>query len=261
MNEVLREFKFTKSFFDDCLIFGNKDEHISQVEKVLKKFAELGIHVNMSKCQFVKAEVNFIGLTITNAGIRPNANKLQELVEFNKPENTKELRSFLVIASYFRRFINKFSETASSLYALLKKNVPFVWSEECETSYNKIRTGLQTAAVLRHPDNPFVLTTEASNQAIGFTLLQEINGELVPISYGGRVLTDHEKRYSTTDKELLAVYFAVKKLEYYLIGHTFVVYTDHKPLVYLKAFKDIVNKRFRWVEYLECQYRYSLYTR
>ena len=116
MNEVLREFKFTKSFFDDCLIFGNKDEHFSQVE-VLKKFAELGIHVNMSKCQFMKPEVNFIGLTITNAGIRPNANKLQELVEFNK------------------------------------------------------------------------------------------------------------------------------------------------PLIYLKAFKDIVNKRFRWVEYLECQYRYSLYTR
>ena len=153
MNEVLREFQFTKSFFDDCLIFGNKDEHISQVE-VLNKFAELGIHVNMSKCQFMKPEVNFIGLTITNAGIRPNANKLQELVEFNKPENTKELRSFLGIASYFRRFINKFSETASSLYALLKKNVPFVWSEECETSYNKLRTGLQTAAVLRHTDKP-----------------------------------------------------------------------------------------------------------
>ena len=133
--------------------------------------------------------------------------------------NTEELRSFLGIASYFRRFINIFSETASSLYALLKKNVPFVWAEECETSYNKLRAWLQTAAVLRH-DKPFVLTTEASNQAIGFTLLQDINGELVPISYGGRVLTDHEKRYSTTDKELLAVYFAVKKLESYLIGHT-----------------------------------------
>ena len=79
----------------------------------------------------------------------------------------------------------------------------------------------------------------------------ERDGKLVPIIFGGRVLTDPEKRYSTADKELLGVYFPVKKCEYYLIGHQYVVYTDHKPLVYLKAFKDTVNKRFRWIEYLE----------
>ena len=95
-----------------------------------------------------------------------------------------------------------------------------------------------------------MLTTDASNQAIGFALMQEFDGKLVPITFGGRILTDPEKRYST-DEELLGVYFAVKKCEYYLIGHQFVAYTDHKPLIYLKAFKDIVNKRFRWIEYLE----------
>ena len=81
--------------------------------------------------------------------------------------------------------------------------------------------------------------------------MQERDGKLVPIIFGGRVLTDPKKRYSTTDKELLGLYNAVKKCEYYLIGHQYVVHTDHKPLIYLKAFKDIVHKRFRWIEYLE----------
>ena len=86
---------------------------------------------------------------------------------------------------------------------------------------------------------------------MGFALMQEFGNELVPITFGGRVLTEAETRYSTTDKELLAVYFAVKKCSFYLVGHQFIVYTDHKPLTYLKAFKDIINKRSRWIEYLE----------
>ena len=116
-----------------------------------------------------------------------------------------------------------------------------------------LKASLENATLLHHPDftKSFVLTTDDSNKAIGFALMQERDGKLVPIIFGVRVLTDPEKRYSTADKELLGVYFAVKKYEYYLIGHQYFVYTDHKPLIYLKAFKDIVNKRYRWIEYSE----------
>ena len=114
---------------------------------------------------------------------------------------------------------------------------------------NKVLKG----ELLFHPEfgKPFILNTDASNKAIGFSLYQEVNGELRPILYGGRVLTKAEKNYATTDKELLACYFAVKKCEFYLLGNEFAVYTDHKPLIHLGTFKNIVQKRFRWIEYLE----------
>ena len=139
------------------------------------------------------------------------------------------------------------------LYQLLKENVPYIWTEDCDKCFNQLQTSLKKADHLCHPDftKPFVLTTDASNEAMGFALMQEFDNELVPITFGGRVLTEAETRYSTADKELLAVYFAVKKCSFYLVGHHFIVYTDHKPLTYFKALKDIINKCFRWIEYLE----------
>ena len=98
---------------------------------------------------------------------------------------------------------------------------------------------------------PFVLTTDASDNAIGFTLTQIFNGDLCPIMFSGRVLSNAERHYCTTDKELLGVSYAVKRCEYYLLGHKFVVYTDHKPPIHLRAFKELVRNRFRWIEYLE----------
>ena len=157
------------------------------------------------------------------------------------------------VAAYFRKFIRHFSDTSACLYNLLKKGFTYNWPENCETSFQLIKEQLQRPTSLHHPDfnKPFLLTTDASDKALGFTLLQEFDGELLPIIFGGRILSEAEKKYCANDKELLAVYFAVKRCEYYLIGHPFIMYTDHKPLIHLKAFKDIVNKRFRWIQYLE----------
>ena len=107
--------------------------------------------------------------------------------------------------------------------------------------------------MLIYPDftKPFVITTDASKKALGFVLSQETEGILRPVFFGGRSLSDTESRYATTDLELLGVYFSVKKCEYYIVGNRFVVYTDHKPLVHLKAFKDVLHRRYRWIQYLE----------
>ena len=107
--------------------------------------------------------------------------------------------------------------------------------------------------MLVHPnfEKPFILISDASNKTIGHILLQEIEGGLRPVLFGRRVLSDTEQRYNTTDKELLSLYFAVKKCELYLVGHKFVVYTDHKPLIFLKTFRALVDKRIRWINYLE----------
>lgn len=157
------------------------------------------------------------------------------------------------MAAYYRKFIPKFSEITAELYRLLKRNVDFDWSEAFERNFNLIKEGLRNPALLVHPDfsKPFVLVTDASKFAIGHVMMQEFEGVLRSVLYGGRVLTEAESRYCVTDKELLGVYNAVRKCEFYLIGHKLVVYTDHKPLVYLKSFKTLVDKRFRWINYLE----------
>ena len=127
-----------------------------------------------------------------------------------------------------------------------KKDVDFIWDIDCQK-------GLQNPKSLTQPDfsKSFVLYTDSSNKAIGFVLMQEHDNVLKPITYGGRVLTETECRYATIDRELLAIYFAVKKNEVYILNHTCIIYTDHKPLVSLKSFKDVVNKRYRWILYLE----------
>ena len=123
---------------------------------------------------------------------------------------------------------------------MLKRNQQqFIWTTECEESFCYIKNQLRNSNILVHPnfEKPFILISDASNKAIGHALLQEVTGELRPVLFGGRVLSDTEQRYSTTDKELLSIYFAVKKCEFYLVGHKFVVYTDHKPLIFLKTFR------------------------
>ena len=157
------------------------------------------------------------------------------------------------IAVYYRKFIPNFAEKASTLYNLLKKDVVFQWGSEHQSSFDTLKKDLQSSKLLIHPDfnKPFVITTDASKNAVGFVLMQETGGTLRPILFGGRSLTETESRYAVTDLELLAIYFAVKKCEYYLVGNKFFVYTDHKPLIHLKAFKDVINRRYRWIQYLE----------
>ena len=158
------------------------------------------------------------------------------------------------MSSFFRKFVDNFSSKASVLYSILKRNQQqFIWTTECEESFCHIKNQLCNPNILVHPyfEKPFILISDASNKAIGHVLLQEISGELRSILFGGRVLSDTEQRYSTTDKELLSIYFDVKKCEFYLVGHKFVVYTDHNPLIFLKTFKALVGKRICWINYLQ----------
>ena len=179
--------------------------------------------------------------------------RLSFLMTMNKPNNLAELRTFLGMAAYCRKFIVNFSDRAACLYDLLKKGKEFVWSEACENNFVYLKEQLKSIDFLIHPNfsKPFILTTEASDKAVGFTLFQEVDGKLLPVLFGGRTLTKAEKNYCTTDKELLGCYVAVKKCEFYLMGHEFALYTDHEPLIHLRTFRNLVRKRFRWIEYLE----------
>ena len=142
MNEILKEFDFFKSLFDDCIITGKREEHLNQIKKVLETFAEFGIPVNLSKCQFMKEEVTFIGHGVQKTGILPEMSNVKEVIAFPRPSNSKEVKSFLGVAAYFRKFIRHFSDTSACLYNLLKKGVTYNWSENCETSFQLIKEQL-----------------------------------------------------------------------------------------------------------------------
>lgn len=255
MNYALESCRlFAKGYYDDIIVYSaDMETHLVHLARVLNCLAECGLQVNYKKCDFAREEVNFVGHIVSGNGVKPASAKVSDILNFPVPLSIDSLRTFLGMASYYRKFVEDFSTRAVPLHALLKKGTPFDWSPECQEAFDFIKEKLANANILVYPDfsKPFALQTDASNAGIGFVLCQEHESVLRPIFFGGRVLSETEKRYSVTDKELLTIYFAVKKCEIYLLGHSFTVYTDHKPLSYLKDFKDIVNRGFRWISYLE----------
>ena len=255
MVEVLSDFRsFAKAYYDGCITFSKgRPAHLADLEKLLERFNFYSLHINLLKSQFMQSKVTFLGHVLSEEGISPEASNVDKVVKFSTPSCVSDVKSFLGMASFFRKFIPDFSVHAAPLFDLLKKNKEFLWSDVCENSFNYIKAKLKAPEILVHPlfDRPFVIQSDASGSAIGFMLAQQHGDQLRPVMFGGRVLSDVERRYATIDKELLACYFAVKRSEIYLLGHEFIVYTDHKPLLSLSAFKDVLNKRFRWIQYLE----------
>ena len=255
MVEVLSDCRnFAKAYYDDCIIFSKgRSAHLTHLEKLLEKFNLYGLHINLLKSQFMQSDVIFLGHILSGQGIFPEVGKVEEVVNFFTPTCASEVKSFLGMASFFRKFVPNFSLHAAPLFDLLKKDKEFVWSVVCQKSFDYVKAKLKAPELLVHPlfDRPFVIQCDASGSAVGFMLAQQHGDQLRPVMFGGRVLSDTERRYATIDKELLACYFAVKRSEIYLLGHDFIVYTDHKPLLSLSAFKDVLNKRFRWIQFLE----------
>ena len=178
-------------------------------------------------------ECEFVGHLVTTEGIRAPTQRIADIVDFNTPKNADELRSFLGVASYCKKFVKNFAEHASCLFALLQKGRKFQWSDECANSFEAIKRQMLAGEILAHPDfeKSFAITSDASNSAIGFTLSQEQDGEMRPNLYGGRVLSRAEKNYCTTDRELLGCYYAVKRCEYFVSEMTlwYIQTTNHSP--------------------------------
>ena len=255
MTDILKGTEdYVACYFDDILIFSNDiKSHFEHLTHVLNKLASAGMKINQRKCDFVKQEVEFVGHRVSKQGVSPVERKLKDIIDFKEPINTDQLRSFLGLAGFYKKFVENFAMIAEPLYSLLRKRSQFEWTESCQEAFQLIKQRLENVGFLCYPqfEKPFVLATDACDNGLGYVLSQEVNGTLKPLQFGGRVLTQAERRYSVTDKELLAVFYAVKKLEVYLYGAAFMVYTDHKPLTYLNSFKDILNRRYRWIEYLQ----------
>jgi hypothetical protein len=216
---------------------------------VLETLREKKLYAKLSKCEFWLKEVSFLGHVISSEGIAVDPAKVDTVLQWGTPEFVSEIRSFLGLAGYYRRFIEGFSKLALPLTKLTRKDQAFVWDGDCERSFQELKKRLTTAPVLILPDakESFVVYCDASKMGLGGVLMQK--GKVV--AYASRQLKVHEKNYPTHDLELAAVVFALKTWRHYLYGSRFEVFSDHKSLKYLFDQKELNMRQRRWLEFLK----------
>lgn len=251
MNTVLAGLQGIKCFvyLDDIVVYGqNLEEHNNKLIEVLEQLRKANLKLQPDKCEFLRKEVNYLGHVITDKGVKPDPKKIQSIVEMQAPVNTKGIKSFLGMIGYYRKFIRDFSRFAEPMTRLLKKDVEFIWGQEQQNSFQKLKELITKYPILQYPDfsKPFIITTDASNRGIGAVLSQEFNGKDLPIHFASRTLNKSETSYSTTEKECLAIVWATKQFRPYIYGTKFVIMTDHRPLTWLFQVKDPGSRLVRW---------------
>lgn len=262
MDQALRGLigKICFVYLDDIVVYGETlKAHNENLEILLERLSSLGLKLQPDKCEYIKPELQYLGHIITQDGVKPNPDKLKAVREFPRPKGPKQIKQFLGLAGYYRRFIKKFSEKAKPLTLLLKKDVSFAFGHEQERAFSVLKDELCSQPLLQYPDfaKELILTTDASNEATGAILSQGKIGEDRPIPYASRTLDKAERNYSATDKELLAIVWAVKHYRPYLYGRKFKIVTDHQPLKWLMNHKDPNSRLMRWRIILE-EYDYEI---
>lgn len=247
MDEVLKDLqnKICMVYMDDIIIFSTSlQEHIQNLKMVFIKLREANLKIQLDKCEFLRKEVEFLGHVVTPEGIKPNKKKISAIQNFPIPKTQRDIKSFLGLLGYYRKFIKNFAKITKPMTKCLKKNEKVEHTKEFTDCFNICKNILLSEPVLSYPDfsKPFELTTDASSYAIGSILSQ--NGH--PICYASRTLNPAEINYSTIEKELLAIVWSCKYFRPYLFGHKFTIMTDHKPLQWLFSLKEPHSRLVRW---------------
>ena len=225
---------FVSVYIDDVLVFSRTlTEHLQHLKLVIEHLQEAGLKLKPAKCHFVRKEVEYLGHLITPEGLKPNPKLVTAVKEFPIPRNVRELRQFLGLSSYYRRFIPLFAKIARPLHELTRNGADFAWNRECQAAFDNLAGKLVQSPVLAYPsfDKAFTLKTDASIEGIGAVLSQpQDDGQLHPVAYASRALSPQERNYAITELETLAVVWAISHFHSYLYGHSVTVFTDHTAM-------------------------------
>lgn len=236
-------------YLDDVVIFASTvEEHSQRLCNIFERLRNNNLLLQPDKCEFMHKEVAYLGHIISDKGISPNPEKVKAIKDYPIPQNPKQIKQFLGLIGYYRRFIKDFSKFAKPLTVLLKKDVSFNWSSEQDQSIEYFKAALTQAPILQYPDfsREFLLTTDASNYAIGAILSQGEVGKDLPIAFASRTLNKAECNYSTIERELLAIIWAAEHFRPYLYGRKFTILTDHRPLTWLFNCRNPNSRLIRW---------------
>ena len=253
MDTVLRDilWQYVIVYVDDINI-GSKsfDDHLLHLEQVFLRLRQAGLKLSPEKCFFFEQKLPFLGHVISREGIQTDPEKVITIRNFPIPRDLTQLRGFIALASYYRRFIKGFANIVEPLNRLLKKNTPYNWTQQQQDAFERLKNYLITPPILAYPDfnKPFILYTDASSFAPEAILSQkdEQNRKRV-IAYASRSMRPPERKYSVTEQECLAVIWAVKYYHHYLHGHKFTVIIDHAALAYLKNMTNPIGRLGRWL--------------
>lgn len=239
-------------YLDDIIIISETfEEHISILEEVLARLKDAKLTINLSKCQFFKDSLKYLGFVVDSQGLRTDGDKVASLVNFARPTTTTEIKRFIGTASWYRRFIQHFSTLVSPINDLLKgkkKGQAIKWNSAAEDSFLKLKQALVSAPILRSPDftKDFIVQCDASNTGLGSVLLQQGESGEVVIAFASRSLSKAERNYTVTERECLAVIFSIEKFRPYIEGTHFTIITDHYSLLWLNNMKEPTGKLARW---------------
>lgn len=258
IDSTLRGLTFCHAYIDDILVCSRDEaEHKKHLEVVFQRLHENGIVINTAKCVFGAPEVTFLGHLVNKEGIKPTSDKVTAIRTFPKPETVKQLRGFLGMVNFYRRFLPGTAAKQQPLNDLLKGpkrtgNAPITWTEAADAAFAQVKDSLAETTLLSHPKlgAPLAVTVDASDFAMGGVLQQFIEKGCQPFAFLSKTLTPAQQKFSAYDRELLAIYTAVKYFRHTLEGRHFTIYTDHKPITY--AFRQKLEKcsprQFRWLD-------------
>lgn len=266
INGTLQEFldEFVSAYLDDVLIYssGSLKDHRKKVRMVMKKLLDAGLQIDIDKCAFETQSVKYLGFIVeAGKGIRVDPEKIRAVEEWERPRTVKGVRGFVGFANYYREFVPNFSEIARPLTALTKKGVLFVWTDQCEEAFRRLKTLLICAPVLAQwdPDRKTVVETDSSGYAIGGALSQyDDEGILRPVAFHSKKNNAAECNYPIHDKELLAVIRCLEQWDAELRSvPSFEVWTDHKNLEYFQKKRQLTERQVRWAQTL-ARYNFTL---
>ena len=241
---------FINVYIDDIIVFSRTwEDHLQHLRLLMSRLEEVGLKLKPSKCHFAKREVEYLGFMVTPEGLKPTQRHTSSISSYPVPINLKELRQFLGLASYYRRFIQGFAAIAHPLHQLTRKDTPFNWTSACQQAFERLKSYLTSAPVLAYPDfsRDFILETDACVLGLGAILSQrQEDGSIHPIAYASRSLSQPEKNYGITELETLAVVWAFSHFRAYLYGHKVTVYTDHSAVKAILGTPNLSGKHARW---------------
>ncbi len=237
-------------YLDDLIIISKDlESHLHKFDLVFTKLEEAGLKAKLSKCDFFKSRIEFLGHVVDGEGIHTVDSKINAVKHFPTPQNVENVRSFLGLAGYYRAFVRNFASFASPLTSLLKKDVPFIWHDARRQTFESLKHVLTHTPVLAFPDykKPFILSTYASSLGVGAMLMQASESQRPHrIAYASRVLNSAESKYSVTHLEALGVVWALKHFRDIIYGYPITVYTAQSAVTQLFREKDLTGRLARW---------------
>ena len=241
-------------YLDDIIVLSTSfEQNLKDLQAVLVRLKKFNLTANREKCHFTCSRVKYLGLWITQEGVEVGPGKISSILDIPPPKNVKQVQSFLQTCSWYRKFIPSFAEVSRPLSNLTKKKTPWTWGEGEQKAFESLKKCLVTAPILKQADEtePYIIRCDASNFAVGAVLLQGLGGDEHPVEYASRLLSSAERNYSTTEREALAVVWALNKFRGYVEGSEITVASDHQPLKWLMSLKFPSGRLARWALQLQ----------